>query len=574
MTRVRRTALFFAPLRHTFSELCASFHDGDRQTSGTSDADCMFAGPRIDLSLHLTGSAQECLELIGEGYYNLVIIDCRHLPHSDADAERQERALAEFLDGLAAQRDPERRYPFRRVVVLVGDADEERVDRLIFAMGQRHVGACLRDFSLSLNRTGETAVGAARGRFVEAFWRFCHEVLLERKRGTTAINTAGGGISGIYYELGVLKCLHDAIDRDIRDFDLFYGISGGAVVAGFLANGYSIDEILLNLGAVDTDWPYRLRLSWRHLNVGEVPKRVLLAQKELLRYLGRTVRRTDDLSVASILGTSGVAFGPLFDNRPFEAYLRYLFTRPGRSNDFRTLPVRLFVGATEQDRRQPVLFGEIGQDDVPISKAIQASAAMHPFFPSVEINGRRYTDGIVTRTSNLGSAIAAGADLVFAIDPFVPLISDEPAFNARHGNLWVAEQDYKTLSFTRFEQARDVIMRVNPQVNIYTFVPSNRMRHLMSNQNPFVSRNFHPIVCEAYRSTWRRLKQLEYKMQGELASHEIRLDLGPVEEKVRRLRSARRADVHIVVDNAPRLGPFERLEELVDSLAELDLSTA
>ena len=574
MTRVRRTALFFAPLRHTFTELCTSFHGGVRQRPKAADSDCVLSGPLFDLSLDVTESARECLELIGESYYNLVILDCRHLLHAGADVERQERALTEFLDGLAAQRDPERRYPFRRVVVLVGDADEERVDRLIFQMGQRHVGACLRDFSLSLGAADEVTAHAARDRFREAFWRFCHDVLLKRKRGATAINSAGGGISGIYYELGVLKCLHDAMDRDIRDFDLFYGISGGAVVTGFLANGYSVDEILLNLGALDSDWPYRLRLSWRHLNVGEVPKRVLLAQKELVRYLGRTLLRTDDLSVASILGTSGVAFGPLFDNRPFEAYLRYLFTRPGRSNDFRSLPVRLFVGATDQDRREPVLFGEPGLDDIPISKAIQASAAMHPFFPSVEINGRRYTDGIVTRTSNLGSAIAAGADLVFVIDPFVPLISDEPAFNAGHGNLWVAEQDYKTLSFTRFEQARDVIMRVNPHVNIYTFVPSNRMRHLMSNQNPFVSRNFHPIVCEAYRSTWRRLKQLEYKMQGELASHEIRLDLGPVEEKVKRLRSARRADVRLVVDNAPLRGPLERLEELVDSLAELDLSTA
>jgi len=572
MTRVRRTALFFAPLRHTFTELCASFHGGVQQRSRSGDADCTFAGPRIDLVLHVTDSVPECLELIGEGYYNLVILDCRHLPHGAADAERQEQAIDELIGGLAAQRDPERRYPFRRVLVLVGDADEERVDRLIFRMGQRHMGGCLRDFSLSIDQSDEAAVEGARERFRDAFWRFCHEVMLGRNRGTTALNAAGGGISGIYYELGVIKCLHDAIDRDIRDFDLFYGISGGAVVAGFLANGYSIDEILLNLGAVDTDWPFRLRLSWRHLNVGEVPKRVLLAQKELLRYLGRTFRRTDDLSVASMLGASGVAFGPVFDNRPFEAYLRYFFTRPGRSNDFRNLPVRLFVGATDQDRRQPVLFGGPGLDDVPISRAIQASAAMHPFFPSVEINGRRYTDGIVSRTSNLGSAIAADADLVFVIDPFVPLISDETGFNARHGNLWVAEQDYKTLSFTRFEQARDVIMRVNPHVNIYTFVPSNRMRHLMSNQNPLVARNFHSIVCEAYRSTWRRLKQLEYKVQGELASHEIKLDLAPVEEKVRRLRTARKPDVRLVVDNAPPRGTLERLEELVESLAQLDLS--
>ncbi len=569
MPALRRTVLYLAPLRHTFDELCRALRGGSPR-SASQDADCVFAGPGLALGVHVTDSATDALELIDQGYYNLVVLDCRHLPHDGADAEHQERVLEEFLGRLGAQRDPERRYPFRRVVVLVGDADEDRVDRLIFHMGEHHVGACLRDLSLSPRLAGED-VAQARARFVGSFWRFCSQVLVERRRGTTAVNAAGGGISGIYYELGVLKCLHDAIDRDIRDFDQYYGISGGALVTSLLANGFAIDDLILNLGAVDTQWPSQLRLTWRHLNLGEIPRRFVLAHRELLRYLGRTLKRSDDFSVASILGASGVAFGPLFDNRPFEEFLRWLFTRPGHSNDFRELPCRLFVGATDQDRRQHVLFGANGFDHVPVSKAIQASTAMHPFFPSVQIDGRHYTDGIVSRTSNLGSAIRRGADLVFVIDPFVPLISEQPGFNAQHGNLWVAEQDYKTLSFTRFEQARDVIMRVNPQVNIYTFVPSNRMRHLMSNQNPFMSRNFAPIVCEAYRSTWRRLHQLEYKMQGELAAHGIRLDLAPVEQRVKRLRAARRPDVRLLIEDATPRRVVERLEQLVDELAAVEL---
>lgn len=572
MPALHRTILYLAPLRHTFEELCRSI-GGGRGAGGGDGADCVFNNPGLHLNVQVSESAAEALEMIEQQYYNLVVIDCRHLPHGEADAERQERVLEEFLERLGAQRDPERRYPFRRVVVMVGDADEERVDRLIFRMGEHHVGACLRDLSLSPRLVGEGAA-EARKRFLDSFWRFCHRALLERRSGTTAINAAGGGISGIYYELGVLKCLHDAIDRDIRDFDLYYGISGGALVTGLLTNGFAIDDLILNIGAIDTEWPSRLQLTWRHLNLGEIPRRFMLAHRELLRYLGRTLKRTDDLSVASILGTTGVAFGPLFDNRPFEAFLSWLFSRPGRSNDFRELPCRLFVGATEQDRREHVLFGGEGYEHVPVSKAIQASTAMHPFFPSVEIDGRMYTDGIVTRTSNLGSAIRQGADLVFVIDPFVPLISEEAGFNARHGNLWIAEQDYKTLSYTRFEQARDVIMRVNPHVNIYTFVPSNRMRHLMSNQNPFVSRNFEPIVCEAYRSTWRRLRQLQYKMKGELASHGIGLDLSLVEERVKRLRVAPRPDVRLLIDDPPPRRILERLEELVRDLASLDLRSA
>jgi predicted acylesterase/phospholipase RssA len=258
----------------------------------------------------------------------------------------------------------------------------------------------------------------------------------------------------------------------------------------------------------------------------------------------------DELSVTSLMGAWAVALGPLFDNTEFELVLRKLFTSEGRTNDFRRLDRRLYVGATDQDRRVPVLFGSDGFDHVPISRAVQASTAMHPFFPSVEIDGRRYTDGIVTRTSNLRDAVDRGADLVFVVDPFVPIVSEEPGFNAGHGNMWIMEQDYKTLSYTRFEQARNEILRRNSRVSVYTFVPSNHMRRLMSAQNPFVSRNFHPIVCEAYRSTFRRLQKVAYKLAGELRSHGIALDLEPVEEKVRALADARTLDVKLLMSGS------------------------
>jgi NTE family protein len=196
-----------------------------------------------------------------------------------------------------------------------------------------------------------------------------------------------------------------------------------------------------------------------------------------------------------------------------------------------------------------VLFGDEDLDHVPISQAIQASAAVHPFFPSVEIEGRFYTDGVVTRTSNMTTAIRKGADLVFVADPFVPLISEEPGFNARHGNLWIIEQDFKTVAFTRFRRISEQVLKQNSHVSAYAFVPSNRMRRLMS-QNPFVARNFHPIVCEAYRSTARRLHQMKYRLKGDLAAHRIELDLDLVNYRVEALRSARKADVRILLNGA------------------------
>lgn len=547
MVPEKRHILLYAPSPETFKELCASVRSQPWVDSEIGDRECSWEGRGLHFEIDMVDCLDMAVELLHGGYYNMVMIDCRHVPIEGVDHSRQEDGLRAFLDVLVNEEDIERRYPLRRVAVLVGDADEERVDRLIFEMGKRHIGACLRDLSLSPRPVGGKKV--ARSQFVEKIWDHSDRVLVGTRHGKKAIACAGGGITGIYYEIGVLKCLHDAFDADIRDFDMFMGISGGAVVSSCLANGISIDEIIAKVGSLDRTWKYQLKLSWRQLNVMEVPRRVMLLQREMLRYMMRMFRREDELSVASVLGIYAVLLGPIFDNAQFEKAIRNLFKKSGKTNDFRKLIPELYIGATDQDRRQHVLFGDVGFDDVPISQAVQASAAMHPFFPSVDIGGRYYTDGIVTRTSNLRSAIDHGADLVFVIDPFVPSISEKAGFNRSQGNMWVVEQDYKTMSFTRFAQARGEILRTNPDVNTYNFVPSNRMRRLMGKQNPFISRNFHPIVCEAYRGTFRRLKQLEYKMRGELASHNITLDLDPVEEKVARLKAAPEPDVKILLDS-------------------------
>ena len=546
MAATQRTALVFSPRKQCAEDLFETLAMQPWIKSQLTDDGCVCSGKGLSLSMEFASSLEAALTRLAHAYFNLVIVDCRHRPRCSGSPQRQEDSVFAFLDSLRRESDRERRYPFRRVVALVGDPDEARADRLVFAMGERHVGACLRDASLSA-RAGDERPAAERSRFAESLWALCHRLLIERHRGGKAINLAGGGISGIYYELGVLKCLDDALDVDIRDFDSYYGISAGSVVAAGLANDLAVDDLLRKLGRVDETWSYRLQLGLRHLNIGEVPRRFMLVQRELMRYLSRMLKGEDELSMTSLLGTWAVALGPLFDNSEFETVLRKLLTTGGRSNDFRKLNRRLYIGATDQDRREHVLFGSDGFDHVPISRAIQASTAMHPFFPSVEIDGRRYTDGIVTPTSNLRNAVDRGADLVFVVDPFVPIISDEPGFNARHGNMWIMEQDYKSMSFTRYEQARNEILRRNSRVAIYTFVPSNRMRRLMSAQNPFVSRNFHPIVCEAYRSTFRRLQKVEYKIAGELRSHGITLDLDAVEEKVRALAAARTLDVRMLM---------------------------
>ena len=67
--------------------------------------------------------------------------------------------------------------------------------------------------------------------------------------------------------------------------------------------------------------------------------------------------------------------------------------RPKRTNDFRQLKHKLFLVATDIDTGASVPFGADGWDDVPIARAVQASAALPGLFPPVEIGGRYYVDG-------------------------------------------------------------------------------------------------------------------------------------------------------------------------------------
>ena len=59
-------------------------------------------------------------------------------------------------------------------------------------------------------------------------------------RSKLALVLAGGGMTGAVYEIGALRAINDLlVDRSVTDFDIFVGTSAGAIIATFLANGFS-----------------------------------------------------------------------------------------------------------------------------------------------------------------------------------------------------------------------------------------------------------------------------------------------------------------------------------------------
>lgn len=479
-------------------------------------------------------------------YYDGFIIDCRLLAGSDH--QQSKMALRACLDSLTGERDREHRYPFDRITVLVGDANERRVDRLIFELGQRHVGACLRDYSLSAAASGSAPdPGAAREQFLKALGRRCQAILAPKNGSKKAMCAAGGGIPGIYYELGALKCLADAFRNfGMVDFNAYFGISAGAIVSSLLASGFTIDELLTALdGQPDRD--ISLKIGLRDVNVADFPYRAAAAAKDLWSYAGQVARRRETLCLSALFERFSYLVGPMFATESLESSFRKLLEERRQTNSFHELDCELYIGATDEDRREHALFGDGDLRDVPITRAVQASAAIHPYFRSVSIDGRRYTDGFSTRTSNLQAAVERDAKLIIVLDPFLPLISDEPGFNARRGLFWGVVQDYKTLCHTRFDQVSEAILAQNPDVTCYAFYPGKRMRRLMTS-NPVGTNAFHSIVSEAYCSTYRRLRQVEYRLVPELAQHGIDVSLDKAANKVERIAQRKRPNAGLLLD--------------------------
>ena len=182
-----------------------------------------------------------------------------------------------------------------------------------------------------------------------------------------------------------------------------------------------------------------------------------------------------------------------------------------------------------------MLFGEPPFEHVPVSCAIQASMSINPVFAPTLIDGRYFEDGAVTRTSNFVEAIELGCDLIIALDPLVPFVSKQAGDARERGVFWNADQDIRTVSFTRYETTRNWVLRRHPEVSLYTFLPANRLRQVMS-VNPMDHRPYLEIWRGAYLSTLKRIHALGYRMGGDLGVHGIAFDTARADEVAARLR--------------------------------------
>ncbi|MEZ4335268.1 MAG: patatin-like phospholipase family protein [Sandaracinaceae bacterium] len=503
----RKRILYWGPDYACFEGLVRSIA-GSRPTPVVEEG-LELSHPRAEITFCPSFNARTVLARLDERFVHLLVLDLR-CPNGAALDDRI-AAARELVRALDDVDDMEARYGFHRILVLVGGADEERIDRLLVELGGYGIRHVHKD------RGGDAAFGPA-------VLERALSLMLDREPARTALCAAGGGITGIFFELGAFKCLEDCLgDGAIHDFDMYFGISAGAVVTSVIANGFSADEMMAALAGAEGGRIPPLDFSLLklgHLNLPDYARRA----GELV---GKALSSLSDLAAGRGRPTLDGAFleltaaaGAPFRSDRYEEMLRAILESPGATNRFDELPKELYIGASNQDSRQHVLFGPGGE--TPISRAVQASLSINPAFSGVEIDGVWYEDGAVTRTSNFTEAIHRGAGLVLVVDPFVPYVSQRPGFANRRGMLFNIDQDVRCLSYTRFENARQWALRRHPEVSSYTFLPNNRLRRELS-VNPMDHRPFLSIFKGAYLGTLRRILQIEHRLRGDLAVQGIEL---------------------------------------------------
>lgn len=385
------------------------------------------------------------------------------------------------------------------------------------------------------------------------------------RRPRIALALAGGGPLGAIYEIGALCALDDGLQGlDLNACDHYVGVSAGGFIAAGLANGIrprQLCEAFIedHLGDDNFDPSWLLKPAWAEF--GERLKRLPgLVGGALWAWGVQGKRFTTAFERVGAALPTGV-----LDNEGIHEQLARLFSQPGRSNDFRELRTRLTLVATQLDTGEAAPFGRPGWDHVPISRAIQASAALPGLFPPVEIGGHHYVDGALKKTLHATVALDEGTDLLLCLNPLVPFHTNPSLHDGRRipslvegGLPAVMSQTFRSMIHSRLELGMKHYERAYPDTDVVLFEPDQRDATLFF-ANTFGYRQRREIAEHAYQQTRRMLLDRRAELAPRLARHGVALNQRALRDpaqqllgRTRRGRSTVGARLHATLDDLQR----------------------
>jgi predicted acylesterase/phospholipase RssA len=390
---------------------------------------------------------------------------------------------------------------------------------------------------------------------------------------------AGGGPLGAIHEIGALCALDETLDGlDFNRLDGYVGVSAGGFIAAGLANGIRPRELCAAFIENDADGgdlfqpSLLMRPAW-----GEYLHRLAalpgLAAQAAFHF---AFRRPSLLEALERLGRAlptGLLSGAAMERR-----MAHLFSAPGRSNDFRQLRRKLVLVATDLDSGDAVPFGQPGLDDVPISLAVQASAALPGLFAPVSVKGRTCVDGALKKTLHATVLLDAGLDLLICLNPLVPfdathakrhkvLGSGEPRIpRLVDGGLPVVlSQTFRSLIHSRLELGLKGYAQSHPGTDIVLFEPDHRDPEMFL-ANTFSVSQRRLLAEHAYQRTRELLRSRRSSLRAQLAPHGVTIDEAVLDDPSRRLVGRQR--------RLPGTRTSRALKRLDEVLNDLELAVA
>lgn len=359
-----------------------------------------------------------------------------------------------------------------------------------------------------------------------------------------ALAFAGGGPLGAIYEIGALCALDEGLrGLDFNHCDHYIGVSAGGFIAAGLVNGITPRQLCEafiedRAGEDQFDPAWLMRPAW-----SELADRARRVPGLLGGALWAWVAQGKTASNAFERMGAALPTG-LLDNEGIHTQIERLFNKPGRSNDFRRLRAHLTLVATELDTGEAAPFGQPGWDHVPISRAIQASAALPGLFPPVVIDGRHYVDGALKKTVHATVALDEGVDLLVCLNPLVPFHAQADEGRGKHipslvegGFPAVMSQTFRSMIHSRLALGFKQYERSYPDTDIVLIEPDQRDAELFF-ANTFSYRQRRELAEHAYQQTRTFLRQQAATLAPKLARHGISLDRQAIDDPDRRLLQA------------------------------------
>jgi len=380
-----------------------------------------------------------------------------------------------------------------------------------------------------------------------------------KRNPKVALVLSGGAVSGGAFKLGGLRALNSfMVNRNVKDFDMFIGISAGSVIATYLANDISVEEIHRSLidrrGPLDAVRPF----EFYSLNKADILKTPLHLLGDLVSITSRKVygfiannnvfrKRFREQLVALAANPNPASLerfatycferkelavnhpslpwhylpNGIFKTDRIERSTRKNLEKNNLCNNFNELFLKtrkeLYIVAMNLDTAQRSIFGHDQINTAPVSRAMQASIAFPLFFKPVTIDDIDYVDGAVIKTTSMDFAIEKGADLVICYNPFRPFNHESFDANnpegrkrisiARDGIAAVINQVMRTMLHTRLMHGIK-LYRKNPdfQGDIILVEPTEHDDRFFD-MNPFSLNSRRKASARGFESVSNSLKE-------------------------------------------------------------------